>query len=86
MSCRSFRAHHLRLEAGAVSPLEWPSSSVIGGLPHRFASLARANCSLRKFAVPYHGLQFDSMGRCVHNPHGPVHERPSGRIRERGTT
>jgi len=38
--------------------------------PHRFAPLHRGTLSGGIVQCPYHGLQFDSAGRCVHNPHG----------------
>jgi phenylpropionate dioxygenase-like ring-hydroxylating dioxygenase large terminal subunit len=41
---------------------------------HRFAPLSAGKVCGDKLECPYHGLQFDSTGRCVVNPHG------SGRI------
>lgn len=38
--------------------------------PHRFASLSQGKVIGDRLQCPYHGLQFDSSGRCVHNPHG----------------
>jgi len=47
-----------------------------GICPHRFASLARGKrVSPDRLQCPYHGLEFDSTGHCVHNPHGPVPPR-----------
>jgi vanillate O-demethylase monooxygenase subunit len=43
--------------------------------PHRFAPLHRGKILPGdRVKCPYHGLQFDTTGACVHNPHG------SGRI------
>jgi vanillate O-demethylase monooxygenase subunit len=38
--------------------------------PHRFAELHRGVLIDDNIRCPYHGLQFASDGRCVHNPHG----------------
>ena len=38
--------------------------------PHRFAELHRGVLVEDNIRCPYHGLQFASDGRCVHNPHG----------------
>lgn len=39
--------------------------------PHRFAPLHLGNCTAAgTIQCKYHGLEFDSEGRCVHNPHG----------------
>ncbi len=38
--------------------------------PHRFAPLSLGKLEGGTLACPYHGLQFDGAGRCVHNPHG----------------
>lgn len=39
--------------------------------PHRFAPLSLGKViEGGRIACPYHGLQFDRTGRCVHNPHG----------------
>lgn len=41
--------------------------------PHRFAPLHKGRLTPEgRIACPYHGLQFDTQGACVHNPHGPV--------------
>jgi phenylpropionate dioxygenase-like ring-hydroxylating dioxygenase large terminal subunit len=47
-----------------------------GVCPHRFASLARGQrVAPDRLQCPYHGLQFDRSGNCVHNPHGPIPPR-----------
>lgn len=38
--------------------------------PHRFAPLSRGKIKGDRIACGYHGLEFDSSGRCVRNPHG----------------
>jgi vanillate O-demethylase monooxygenase subunit len=38
--------------------------------PHRFAPLSEGKLHNDNLACRYHGLQFGSDGRCVHNPHG----------------
>ncbi|GGD77172.1 aromatic ring-hydroxylating dioxygenase subunit alpha [Croceicoccus mobilis] len=38
--------------------------------PHRFAALSDGSVAGGRLQCPYHGLQFDGGGRCVHNPHG----------------
>ncbi len=38
--------------------------------PHRFAPLHEGKLTDDVLACPYHGLQFNSGGACVHNPHG----------------
>ena len=48
-------------------------AALAGVCPHRFASLARGKVlESGHLQCPYHGLQFDASGRCVHNPHGPL--------------
>lgn len=49
--------------------------------PHRFAplSMGRLCENGRVIQCGYHGLQFQSDGECVHNPHGPVPK--SARVR-----
>ncbi|MCF8707993.1 Rieske 2Fe-2S domain-containing protein [Rhizorhapis sp. SPR117] len=42
--------------------------------PHRFAPLHKGKLVGDNIECPYHGLQFNTAGACVHNPHG------SGRI------
>ncbi len=44
-------------------------AALAGVCPHRFASLARGKVlESGHLQCPYHGLQFDASGRCVHNP------------------
>lgn len=38
--------------------------------PHRFAPLSMGGLKDGHVQCPYHGLEFDGSGRCVHNPHG----------------
>lgn len=38
--------------------------------PHRFAPLSMGKLCGNAVRCPYHGLEFDSTGACVHNPHG----------------
>lgn len=38
--------------------------------PHRFAPLSMGKLCNGVVQCPYHGLQFDGAGACVHNPHG----------------
>jgi phenylpropionate dioxygenase-like ring-hydroxylating dioxygenase large terminal subunit len=38
--------------------------------PHRFAPLHRGKVVEGAIECPYHGLRFNSQGRCVHNPDG----------------
>lgn len=38
--------------------------------PHRFAPLHKGVLENDIVECPYHGLKFNSTGRCVHNPHG----------------
>jgi len=50
--------------------------------PHRFAPLhmgkvVRGN----RIQCPYHGLEFDGSGACVHNPHGTKHIPPRARVK-----
>jgi len=40
--------------------------------PHRFAALDSGELKEDTIACPYHGLVFDSKGKCVHNPHSDV--------------
>lgn len=37
---------------------------------HRFAALSKGMVQDGHLQCPYHGLEFDGTGRCVHNPHG----------------
>jgi phenylpropionate dioxygenase-like ring-hydroxylating dioxygenase large terminal subunit len=51
-------------------------AAVSGICPHRFASLARGEkIENDRVRCPYHGLEFDATGRCVHNPHGAIPPR-----------
>ena len=49
---------------------------------HRFAPLSRGQlidgCRVQ---CPYHGLQYDATGACVHNPHGSQRIPPRARVR-----
>jgi phenylpropionate dioxygenase-like ring-hydroxylating dioxygenase large terminal subunit len=55
-------------------------AALSGVCPHRFASLARGKLlDSGNLQCPYHGLEFDASGRCVHNPHGGL--PPSVRLR-----
>lgn len=38
--------------------------------PHRFAPLSRGRFDGRTITCGYHGLEFDTAGRCIRNPHG----------------
>ncbi|KKC23919.1 aromatic ring-hydroxylating dioxygenase subunit alpha [Sphingomonas sp. SRS2] len=38
--------------------------------PHRFAPLSLGSIRNGVIQCPYHGLEFDAAGKCVHNPHG----------------
>src|SRR4051794_6661097 len=40
--------------------------------PHRFAPLSKGKLVEDAIQCPYHGLRFDTDGRCVYNYHGPV--------------
>ena len=40
--------------------------------PHRFAPLHMGKLVDDVVQCPYHGLRFDSAGKCVLNPHGPI--------------
>ncbi len=39
-------------------------------VPHRFAPLGMGILKGDAVRCPYHGLEFDGSGACVHNPHG----------------
>jgi phenylpropionate dioxygenase-like ring-hydroxylating dioxygenase large terminal subunit len=54
-----------RDQAGQASVLE-------DRCPHRFAPLSRGKLDAGVVTCGYHGLSFDSKGRCVRNPHGPI--------------
>jgi phenylpropionate dioxygenase-like ring-hydroxylating dioxygenase large terminal subunit len=43
-----------------------------GICPHRFARLSRGKVAGDNIQCPYHGLQFNSLGQCAHNPHSSV--------------
>jgi vanillate O-demethylase monooxygenase subunit len=51
--------------------------------PHRFAplSMGRLYDGGATIQCPYHGLQFDSTGACVHNPHGDGRIPQAARVR-----
>ncbi|KKB62773.1 hypothetical protein WM40_15490 [Robbsia andropogonis] len=50
--------------------------------PHRFAPLSGGNVGADgTLGCPYHGLRFDSTGRCVHNPHGDGRIPDAARVR-----
>lgn len=49
--------------------------------PHRFASLSDGVIIEDTLRCPYHGLQFDRSGQCVHNPHGDGMIPPGARVR-----
>ena len=38
--------------------------------PHKFAPLSMGKVKNNCIECPYHGLQFDTSGKCVYNPHG----------------
>jgi vanillate O-demethylase monooxygenase subunit len=40
--------------------------------PHRFAPLSKGKLVEGTVQCPYHGLRFDTTGKCVHNYHGPI--------------
>lgn len=44
--------------------------AISGRCPHRFAPLHLGKLIGDVVECPYHGLQFDCAGACVHNPHG----------------
>jgi phenylpropionate dioxygenase-like ring-hydroxylating dioxygenase large terminal subunit len=50
--------------------------------PHRFAPLSMGKI-IKDDVVqcPYHGLEFNSSGACVHNPHGTKNIPPRARVR-----
>ena len=48
-------------------------AAVSGVCPHRFASLDKGRrLAGDRLQCPYHGLEFDTQGNCVGNPHGPL--------------
>jgi phenylpropionate dioxygenase-like ring-hydroxylating dioxygenase large terminal subunit len=46
------------------------ASALLDICPHRFAPLSLGPVLGGRLRCPYHGLEYDSAGRCVHNPHG----------------
>jgi vanillate O-demethylase monooxygenase subunit len=46
-------------------------AALVDRCPHRFAPLSRGRVCEGNLQCGYHGLQFNSSGQCVHNPHGP---------------
>lgn len=49
--------------------------------PHRFVPLHLGSICGDAIQCGYHGLQFDSQGRCVHNPHGNGHRPAAAKVR-----
>ena len=49
--------------------------------PHRFAPLHQGVLKGEAVSCPYHGLEFDAQGKCVHNPHGTGRIPPRSSIR-----
>lgn len=49
--------------------------------PHRFAPLSKGKIVDDQVQCPYHGLRFDSTGRCTHNPHGSGVISPAACVR-----
>lgn len=49
--------------------------------PHRFAPMHKGCLHGDVIACPYHGLQFDRSGKCVHNPHGDGHISPAAKLK-----
>lgn len=46
-------------------------AALTNACPHRHAPLSEGKVTARgTLQCPYHGLQFDETGQCVHNPHG----------------
>ncbi len=48
--------------------------------PHRFAPLSMGKVHNDVIQCPYHGLQFNGEGKCVHNPHGSGRIPPTARV------
>lgn len=64
MLARRLLGQHLlffRREDGSIAAME-------DRCPHRFAPLAMGRKQGDRIACRYHGLEFDSHGRCIHNP------------------
>lgn len=51
-------------------------SALLDICPHRFAALSDGKLAGGHLHCPYHGLEFDGAGHCVHNPHG-IGARPA---------
>jgi phenylpropionate dioxygenase-like ring-hydroxylating dioxygenase large terminal subunit len=50
--------------------------------PHRFAPLSLGHViGGNRIQCPYHGLEFNASGACVHNPHGNKHIPPRARVK-----
>jgi phenylpropionate dioxygenase-like ring-hydroxylating dioxygenase large terminal subunit len=49
--------------------------------PHRFAPMHKGCVKKDAIECPYHGLQFDASGACVHNPHGDGHIPQAARLK-----
>ena len=49
--------------------------------PHRFAPLHLGKLRGDRVECGYHGLQFDSQGHCVHNPHSQGSPRRSAQVK-----
>jgi phenylpropionate dioxygenase-like ring-hydroxylating dioxygenase large terminal subunit len=47
--------------------------------PHRFAPLSMGRATGDRLRCGYHGLEFNALGACVHNPH-PNHAVPPGTV------
>lgn len=47
-------------------------AALLDRCPHRFAPLSAGVLSGGRVMCRYHGLEFDTQGRCVANPHGPA--------------
>jgi phenylpropionate dioxygenase-like ring-hydroxylating dioxygenase large terminal subunit len=65
----------LRKEDGSITALA-------DRCAHRFAPLSTGKVKVGdRIQCPYHGLEFDGSGACVHNPHGSQAIPPSARVR-----
>jgi phenylpropionate dioxygenase-like ring-hydroxylating dioxygenase large terminal subunit len=49
--------------------------------PHRFAPLHKGVLVDDLIECPYHGLRFDALGACAHNPHAPGVKPAAARLR-----